>query len=655
MPNREEENPFREHVVLQVEDQQQALKCTIETDFNCREHSQSAQSYKPGTALGELNFTRTKSRFAETSYPLLTRSPIIHKISASDDEEEEEAWNREHEEDRKKYIKKKKKVGCITIIEWVLTFVITTGFLCCLTVDSFKNQTKWGLEIWKWCLLVMVVISGRMFSGWVVRIIVFFVERNYMLREKVLYFVYGLRKSFQNCIWLGLILLSWSLLVSPDVQKNIEIFKKVFRALIGVLVGAIIWLTKIVLVKVLASYVFHHYILDSLSGPEIDQTLPYKQKIFKPSRYFMTGAPKKIDIERLRKLSRENTASAWSIPRLVNYVMYSGLSTISRTLDNCGSSEITSEAEARITAQRVFKHVAQPDAKYILEEDLLRFLRREDITTILAFFECTAGETVLLKKSAFRNWVVQAYTERKALAHSLNDTKTAVQQLHKLASAVVSMLIVVIFVLVMGLATSKVILVITSQLLLVGFMFQNTCKTIFEAIIFVFVMHPFDVGDRCKIDGVMMNIFTTVFLKNDKEKVYYPNSVLSTKAISNFYRSSDMLDYVDFAMDSSTSMDTVTLLKEDIKKYIDGKPKYWAPKHALYVKQISTLDKLDMCLLVTHTMNYQNYLERQLRRTELIYELKKIFETLQIKYQLLPQQVHLTQFSTVHGGSTRQL
>ncbi|KAI3879949.1 hypothetical protein MKX03_019872 [Papaver bracteatum] len=489
--------------------------------------------------VGELDFTRTKSRFAETSYPLLTRSPIIHKISAPDDEEEEEAWNTEHEEDRKKYIKKKKKVG------WIGP-TITTGFMYCLTVDSFKNQTKWGLEIWNWCLLVMCLFLVECFLAWF-----------------------------------------------PNVQKNNEIFKKVFRTLIGVLVGVIIWLTKIVFVKVLASS-FHVV-------------------TFFDRMMFSTGLHGYwYDIERLRKLSRENTASAWSIPRLVNYVMYSGLSTISRTLDNCGSSEITSESEARITAQRVFKHVAQPDAKYILEEDLLRFLRREDIDTILPFFECTAGHT--------RLGDVQAYTERKALAHSLNDTATAVQQLHKLASAVVSMLIDVVFVLVMGLATSKVILVIKSQLLLVGFMFQNTCKTIFEAIIFVFVMHPFDVGDRCKIDGVMMtveemNIFTTVFLKMTRK--------------SNFYRSPDMLDYVDFAMDSSTSMDT---------------PKYWAPKQALYVKQNSTMDKLDMCLL------------RQLRRTELIYELKKIFEieTLQIKYQLLPQQVHLTQFSIVHRGSTSQ-
>lgn len=99
---------------------------------------------------------------------------------------------------------------------------------------------------------------------------------------------------------------------------------------------------------------------------------------------------------------------------------------------------------------------------------------------------------------------VRSYIERKALAHSLNDTKTAVQQLHKLANAIVIIIIVVVILLVMELATTKVILVVTSQLLLVGFMFQNTCKTMFESIIFVFVMHPFDVGDRCVIDGTQV-------------------------------------------------------------------------------------------------------------------------------------------------------
>lgn len=42
------------------------------------------------------------------------------------------------------------------------------------------------------------------------------------------------------------------------------------------------------------------------------------------------------------------------------------------------------------------------------------------------------------------------------------------------------------------------------QVLVMIFIFGNTLKTTFEAIIFLFVMHPFDVGDRCLIDGVQV-------------------------------------------------------------------------------------------------------------------------------------------------------
>jgi mechanosensitive ion channel protein 4/5/6/7/8/9/10 len=62
-----------------------------------------------------------------------------------------------------------------------------------------------------------------------------------------------------------------------------------------------------------------------------------------------------------------------------------------------------------------------------------------------------------------------------------------------------------------------------------------------------------------------MNILTTVFLKNDNEKVYYPNSVLSTKPISNYYRSPDMYETIDFAIHVSTSLEIIGALKARIK------------------------------------------------------------------------------------------
>lgn len=284
------------------------------------------------------------------------------------------------------------------IVEWVLFLNILTCLVCSLIITSIKNIHILGLEIWKWCLMAMVTFSGRLFSGWLVGVTVFILERNFMLREKVLYFIYGLRKSIRNCLWLGLVLLSYWSVVFDDVQKkNHKFLNKLFQALVAVLVGAIIWLVKIVLVKMLASSfhvttyfdrmkesVFHHYILDTLSGPPMEdaeqqqeqehhhlkgsKSMPSSamrwKKILKEDRTRF-GSRRKIDMEKLRKLSVEGTTSAWSVKRLVNYVRSSGLSTISRSVDDFGNteSEISSEWEARNCAQKIFNNVAKPGAK----------------------------------------------------------------------------------------------------------------------------------------------------------------------------------------------------------------------------------------------------------------------------------------------------
>ena len=61
-----------------------------------------------------------------------------------------------------------------------------------------------------------------------------------------------------------------------------------------------------------------------------------------------------------------------------------------------------------------------------------------------------------------------------------------------------------------------------------------------------------------------MKILTTVFLKPDNEKVFYPNSVLATKPISNLYRSPDMIDFLDFAIHISTTTEKINAFKEKI-------------------------------------------------------------------------------------------
>jgi len=103
-------------------------------------------------------------------------------------------------------------------------------------------------------------------------------------------------------------------------------------------------------------------------------------------------------------------------------------------------------------------------------------------------------------------WQVKAFRERRALSLTLSDTKTAVNKLHKMVNVVVIVVIIVIVATYLNIITSQSIVFLTSQIVLAAFVFGNTCKNIFESIIFLFVIHPFDVGDRCEIDGVQVTL-----------------------------------------------------------------------------------------------------------------------------------------------------
>ncbi|KAG4990734.1 hypothetical protein JHK87_024191 [Glycine soja] len=569
-----------------------------------------------------------------------------------------------------------KKYSVLGFVEW-FAFVCIMGFLIAsLTDHKLQHWEIWGLELWKWCVLVLVILCGRLVTEWFINVLVFLIERNFLFKKKVLYFVYGVKNSVQGFVWLSLVLLTWVLLFHHDVEtarKFTTILNYITRALASCLIGAAIWLAKTFLIKLLASNfqstrffdrvqvsIFHQYILRTLSGPPLMDMAETVGNMSSSGRLSFKAMINKnegkeeqvIDVDKLKKMKQEKV-SAWTMKGLINVISSSGLSTISYTPESAfedesdqKDNEITSEWEAKAAAYRIFRNVAKPGNKYIEKDDLLRFMKIEEVENVLPLFE-GAVETGRIKRKSLKNWLVKVYLERRSLVHSLNDAKTAVDDLNMLASAIVIIVITVVWLLIMGFLNTQVLVFISSQLLLVVFMFGNTAKAVFEAIIFVFVIHPFDIGDRCVVDGVQMvveemNILTTVFLRYDNEKIFYPNSVLATKPISNFYRSPEMQDSVEFSVDVSTSIESIGALKAKLKAYLESKPQHWCSNHNVLVKDIENVNKMKMCLNVTHTINFQNYKERNSRRSELVLELKKILEDLNIKYHLLPQEVHLS-------------
>ncbi|KAL3535550.1 hypothetical protein ACH5RR_004011 [Cinchona calisaya] len=611
-----------------------------------------------------------------------------------DEEVEDQKDDQKNGENAQRLCEIGKKLKAIDgIIEWIVLTCVMAVLIASLYAHNLKTCIIWGLEIWKWCVLVAVIFCGRLVTKWAKDAIVFLIETKFLFNEKVVYFLHGVKQSVRVVIWLALVLLAWFLLIDRGVKrskKTTKILSYITKALASSLIGAVMWMVKTLLVKLIAAS-FHvktffekireaisdEYVLWTLSVPpslEVEKNGGNSSKLCCPTLWSDHKEKKEgIDVENQKKTVHEKSnhvhkkeeitlkklgkmkpgkMPASTMGHLIDRIRSSKLSVVSNAvddnLDDGGEQkDITSRSEAEEAASFIFKNVIRRDFReYIKKSDLLRFMNKENGGCLLEWFQKVSEEGKITKE-ALTDWTVNIFKQREYLSHSLKDAKTAIEELNRILSGVVLVLIVVVWLLMMGFATTKVLVFFSSQILVVVFIFGNTCRAVFEAMVFVFVMHPFDVGDRCVIDGVQMiveemDILKTAFLRYDNEMIYYPNAVLATKAIGNFNRSPEKMgDTVNFDVDVSTSSESIEALKAKIKEYIEGNS-HWHPDHSVQIKEIENMNKMKMSLLVNHKMNFQNFLQKLNRRTELMLALKKIFEEIGIKYHLLPQELHVS-------------
>ncbi|KAI3419855.1 Mechanosensitive ion channel protein, partial [Psidium guajava] len=662
-----------------------------------------------------LLVNRPKSRLLDPPEDQWQQQPSIAADSAAKGGQYREEEEDDLEDIPEEY--KETKLSVWMVLQFVSLVLIIAAVVCSLWINALKRQKLWDLPLWRWAVMVFALICGNLVSGWLIRLAVFLIERNFILRKRVLYFVYGLKKAVRNCIWFGLVLLVWNCVFDDKVEKETKsrILPRVTKILVCVFIGTVIWLLKTLLIKVLASSfhvntfferiqesLFNQYLIETLSGPPLfkkfyneeeeraiaefrelkdaganipsdlrETLLPRSDKFMgngrspimgkspRFSREASHGQDVKIPIEQLHRLNQKNV-SAGKMKRLMNIIRNGNLSTLDEHI-HCSDMkykaalEIRSEHEAEKAAKRIFRNVVKRGSKCIYLDDVMCFMSKDEAYKAMHLFGAIS-EREGISWQSLKNWVVNAFRERRALALSLNDTKTAVDKLHNMLNVIIAFIVVIIGLTILQVDVTHFLIVISSQLLVMAFIFGNTCKTIFEAIIYLFVIHPFDVGDRCEVDGVQMvveeiNILTTVFLRYDNQKIVYPNSVLATKPISNYYRSPDMGDGVDFSIHISTPAEKVALMKERIVSYIESRSDHWHPAPMVVTREIEDLNRVLMSVWLTHRMNHQDMGEKFVRRARLVEEMIKIFVELDIEYRLRPLDVNIQ--SLPEPNSTR--
>nr|XP_043632168.1 mechanosensitive ion channel protein 6-like [Erigeron canadensis] len=545
------------------------------------------------------------------------------------------------------------KVGrLLGITQWASLLLLLAFLICTLSISELKVLDIWDVAIWKWELLILAIICGQLIAGLVVEIVVLLAESSFHLRIGFLYVVYGIKQSVQNVVWLSLVMIASHFIVEGK-DRVPNILRKVMLCL---LVGTFMWLLKTIIVKVLASS-FH-----LISFFRRIRVSLYKQYVIKKLGGDLVKGRNQEDM--CREVSRQvlgaKKVTAFKVKRMIEIVQAGDLpclSTVDEDLPIRSDEEDEDECslrakyeEVKQLARNIFSKVAQ-QSQSITVEDLKNRLGDDKVTKPQELFAgsmCKAEIT----EDGFIHWMMDAYTERRRLALSVNDTKTAVDDLHRMMDAIVAIMILVTWLIMCGVPITQFLIFATTQLALAVYVFGNTAKTVLESIIFLFILHPYDVGDRCEVDGTQMivdemTILSTVFMRRDNQKIIYPNSILANKSIGNYSRSPAMGDEIEFSVDISTPWKKIEEMKKEIKEYLSKKSDYWFDDAVIVAKGMENMNRLNMVLWPKHVVNHHDMTQRWERRSQLIVEMIKVFRELGIVCKLPPLDVNVNNTGSV--------
>ncbi|KAJ4350287.1 uncharacterized protein N0V89_008908 [Didymosphaeria variabile] len=232
--------------------------------------------------------------------------------------------------------------------------------------------------------------------------------------------------------------------------------------------------------------------------------------------------------------------------------------------------------------------------------------------------------------------VAEIGRERKSIASSMHDVDQAINALDALLFTIV--FIVCVFVIVCFLSPSFQTTLATSAtaLLSLSFVFAATCQEVLGSCIFLFVKHPYDIGDRVDISTDQftvehISLLYTVFKRvNNGKIVQTPNIVLNNLWVENITRSKAMREQVSIFCDFGTSFEDISALKQELAGFVreSSNTRDFHPDIEVEVVSIAEMNKLELRVEIRHKSNWSNESLRASRRSKfmcaLVVALRKV-------------------------------
>ncbi|KAL5332055.1 hypothetical protein ACEPPN_001598 [Leptodophora sp. 'Broadleaf-Isolate-01'] len=240
--------------------------------------------------------------------------------------------------------------------------------------------------------------------------------------------------------------------------------------------------------------------------------------------------------------------------------------------------------------------------------------------------------------------IAELCLERKAIARSMHDVSQAIKALDNVLSSVALLLSIFALskylprqystnsspVCFLDTGFHPILSTASTTLLSLSFVFSVTAQGFLGSCIFLFVKHPYDIGDRVHVFGPdrinqmeveQISLLFTAFRRvTDLELIQIPNITLNTLWINNLGRSKGLMERIDVFISFDTSIADVDTLCQEMEKFVI------APENArgfqsdivLRCVGLGTMDRLQLQLEVRYKSNWLMESIRAARHSKLM-------------------------------------
>lgn len=285
---------------------------------------------------------------------------------------------------------------------------------------------------------------------------------------------------------------------------------------------------------------------------------------------------------------------------------------------------------AQVLARRLYRTFAREETETVHSDDLKNaFESDEEAEAAFSMFDKDMNGDISMEE--LEAVCVEIGRERKSITASLKDLDSVVSKLDDVFMFIVLIITIIVFISLISTSASGVLTSAGSTLLALSWLFSATAQEFLQSIIFVFVKHPYDVGDRVMVYGNSgdlgkgddyfvkeIALFYTEFKKMQGHIVQAPNSYLNTLFILNHRRSGALAEAVPIIIKFGTTLEQIERLRACLLAFVTAEKREYQTNILTELRAVQEVHWLELNVVFFYKSNWQNELLRLQRRNKFI-------------------------------------